>query len=198
MISLTKIGIALLALTSAAGALAFTAQDKQDKPKAKDTKAMEMPEMPPPVKEHQWLQQFVGEWTFEMGPDQPAMKMTGTETVRSLGGFWTLGEGKCEMMGQKMSTVLTLGYDVQKKRYVGTWVDSMTSTLWNYTGSVDAAGKVLTLDTEGPDFTNPGKTCKFREVIELKAKNHKTFSSSMQGEDGKWTTFMTANYRRKE
>ena len=46
-----------------------------------------------PQKEHQWLHKLVGKWTFEgecsMGPDQPPMKNTGKETVRSLGGLWT-------------------------------------------------------------------------------------------------------------
>ena len=53
---------------------------------------------PEPQKEHQWLQQLVGKWTSEtecsMGPDQPAMKTNGKETVRSLGGLWTIGEGE--------------------------------------------------------------------------------------------------------
>ena len=44
-----------------------------------------------PQKEHQWLQKLVGEWTYEieatMEPDQPPVKSTGTETVRSLGGL---------------------------------------------------------------------------------------------------------------
>src|SRR5215207_10023673 len=47
-----------------------------------------------PKPEHRWLQQFVGEWTFEteavMGPDQPPMKYTGTESVRTLGDLWVL------------------------------------------------------------------------------------------------------------
>jgi len=202
MISLaTKVGIACLALTSVAGAFALTAQDKP-KPKEKDTKAMEMPAMPGPEKEHAWLQQFVGEWTFEaecsMGPDQQPMKNTGTERVRSLGGFWIVGEGSAEMMGQKMSTLLTLGYDTQRKKYVGSWVDSMTSFMWAYTGTVDAAGKTLTLETEGPNFMEAGKTCKFREVLEIKGKNSKMHTASMLGDDGKWTTFMTAKYQRKE
>jgi len=57
-------------------------------------------EMPTPGPEHQWLQQLVGEWTFEtecsMGPDQPPIKNAGRETVRSLGGFWTIGNGNSE------------------------------------------------------------------------------------------------------
>jgi hypothetical protein len=54
-----------------------------------------------PQKEHQWLQRFVGEWTFEgeamMEPGQPPAKFTGTESVRSLGDLWFLAEGQGEM-----------------------------------------------------------------------------------------------------
>lgn len=52
-------------------------------------------------KEHEWLHKLVGEWSFEgecgMGPDQPPMKSTGSETVRSLGGLWTSAkaEARC-------------------------------------------------------------------------------------------------------
>jgi hypothetical protein len=39
--------------------------------------------------EHQWLQQLVGEWTYEteatMQPSQPPLKCKGSERVRSLG-----------------------------------------------------------------------------------------------------------------
>lgn len=50
---------------------------------------MQTPEL---QKEHEWLQRLVGEWTFEhecsMGPDQPPMKSTGMESVRSLGAIY--------------------------------------------------------------------------------------------------------------
>ncbi len=101
-------------------------------------------------------------------------------------------------MEMPMTGVMTLGYDPEKKKYVGTWVDSMTSHLWRYEGTVDAAGKVLTLDTEGPNPAAPGKTAKFKERIEFKSKDHKVFTSSMQGDDGEWVTFMTMNSKRKK
>jgi hypothetical protein len=56
----------------------------------------------------------------------------------------------------------------------------------------------LTLDTEGPSPLEPGKKAKFREVLELKAPDHKVFTSYMQGEDGKWVKFVTMDYRRKK
>lgn len=162
---------------------------------AEDEKGMEMPK---PAKEHAWVEQLVGEWEYEgeanMGPDKPPMKMKGTEHNRSIGGFWAHCEHKSEFMGAPFTGLLTLGYDPEKKKYVGTWVDSMSTHLWTYMGSVE--GKVLTLDTEGPS-EEPGKICKFREMIEVKDKDSKTFTSQREF-DGKWVTIMTMTSKRKK
>jgi hypothetical protein len=126
------------------------------------------------------------------------MKCRGTESVRAHGGFWIIGEGTGEMPGMgSMSSVLTLGNDPEKKRYVGTWIDSMTGTLWNYEGSLDPSGKKLVLESEGPCAMKPGTTAKFRDVTEFVSKDHRVLTSSMQTEDGSWMTIVKANYRRK-
>lgn len=161
--------------------------------------AQEVPEFPKPTKEHEWLQQLTGSWTTEaemLIPGGETFKTQGTEEVRSVGGFWTIAENKGDFMGQPFLGVMTLGYDPQKQRYVGTWTDSMSSYLWVYEGRVDDSGKVLTLETEGPCPMAPGTTSKFREVLEIKSKDHKVFSSSIQDESGKWTTMMTIHYHR--
>jgi hypothetical protein len=166
------------------------------------SRAEEMPELPKPAAEHQWLQQFVGEWESEteayMEPGKPPVRSKGTESVRPLGGFWTISEIKGDMMGSPFMGNLTLGYDPEKQKYVGTWVDSMTGRLWNYEGAVDASGKSLTLETEGTCPMRPGKLTKFKEVLEVKDKNHKLFSSSMQDENGQWVTMMTSQAKRKK
>ena len=163
--------------------------------------AADPPKPPPPTKEHEWLKQLEGEWVTEaemmMGPGQPPMKCKGTEVVRSLGGFWTLGEMKTDMMGTPVTGIMTLGYDPAAKKYVGTWVCSIEGHFWKYEGTLDAAGKVLTLNTEGPDMTAPGKLAKMKDVIEIKDKYHKVLTSHMQGPDGKWVQFMTMDARRK-
>lgn len=162
----------------------------------------DLPKPAAPEKEHQWLQQLVGEWDSEseaiLGSGQPPMKCKGTESTRGLGGFWVVAEIKNTFMDMPMTGIMTIGYDPQKKKYVGTWVDSMTNHLWKYEGTVDAAGKVLTLEAEGPNPMTPRKTARFRDSIEIKSKDHKVMRSAMLGEDGKWITFMTGDYRRKK
>ncbi|HJQ79523.1 MAG TPA: DUF1579 domain-containing protein [Lacipirellulaceae bacterium] len=164
--------------------------------------AQESPEMPSPQKEHQWLNKLVGEWDTEgemqMGPGADPIKSTGTDSARMLGGFWLVSDVKGEVMGTSIEARLTLGYDPAKKKYVGTWIDSMTSYMWNYEGSVDDTGKILTLNTEGPGFHGGGQMTKFKEVIEIKNKDERTFTSSFQEEDGTWTKMMSVTYRRKK
>ena len=40
---------------------------------------------------------------------------------------------------------------------------------------------MLTLNTEGPDMSAPGKLAKMKDVIEIKDKDHRTLTSFMQG-----------------
>jgi hypothetical protein len=156
-----------------------------------------------PQKEHQWLQKLVGEWTYEtedlMGPDQPSAKSTGTETVRSLGGLWILAEGQGEMpCTGHATTLITLGYDPQKQRYVGTWIGSMMTYLWQYEGELDVGETVLTLNSDGPAMTGEEKLGKYKDVIEFKSDNHRVLTSHMLKDDGQWQHFMTTHYWRKE
>jgi hypothetical protein len=157
-----------------------------------------------PQKEHLWLEKLVGDWTYEseapMAPDQPPSKFTGTESVRSLGGVWFVCEGRGdsgETPEEAMTTIMSLGYDPVRKRYVGTFIGSMMTHLWLYEGELDPTGKILTLDSEGPSFTDQGKMGKYKDSIEFKSDDHRVLTSNFLGDDGKWQEFMTAHYRRK-
>jgi Protein of unknown function (DUF1579) len=154
-----------------------------------------------PQQEHQWLQQLVGEWTYEaeatMEPGQPPSKFTGAERVQSLGGLWILAKGQGEMPGcGAATTVLTLGYDPQQQRYVGTWIGSMMTHLWVYDGALEEAGRVLTLHAEGPHMAAEGKMARYKDVIEVKSDDHRVLTSHMLGDDGERHRFMVAHYRR--
>lgn len=155
-----------------------------------------------PQKEHQWLDQLIGEWTYEseciMGPDQPSSKFKGTEVVRSLGGVWIIAEGEGDMPdGSLGKTIMTLGFDPQKDRFVGTFVGSMMTHLWSYSGSLDTEEKFLTLESEGPNFSQ-GTITPYKDIIEFVSNDHKTLTSQILMDDGTWNQFMTAHYYRKK
>jgi Protein of unknown function (DUF1579) len=161
-----------------------------------------MMETAAPQKEHQWLGKLVGEWTSEgectMEPGKPPEKFKGTERVRSLGGLWILAEGQGEMPGGgPVTSLMTLGYDPQRKRFVGTFVASMMTHLWVYDGALDAAERQLSLDTEGPSMSGDGTMAKYRDVIEFRSDDHRVLTAHLRGDDGGWHAFMTAHYRRK-
>lgn len=154
-----------------------------------------------PQKEHAWLQQIVGEWTYDgacnAGPDQPPMKSEGTTSVRSLGGLWIVAEGQGEMPGGgPATTIITLGYD-PAKGYTGTFVGSMMTHLWLYNGEMDGANRVLTLNCEGPSFSGDGSMANYQDVVEIVSPDHWILRARVQGEDGAWTEFMETHYRRK-
>lgn len=158
-------------------------------------------EAPEPQDGHRWLHRLVGEWRWEMeaamGPDEAPSKHEGTESVRPLGELWTLGEGSSTMPdGSSATTLMTLGYDPARERFVGTFVGSMMTHLWIYEGSLDGSGEVLTLDAEGPDFTGGDKLLKYQDVIEWVSDDHRILRSRMLGDDGEWRQFMEAHYRR--
>jgi hypothetical protein len=154
-----------------------------------------------PQKQHQWLDKFIGEWTSEcswvMEPDRSPTVSIGTEVVRSLGGLWMVAEGKSKMPdGSEGKTMMTLGYDAQIDRFIGTFIGSMMTHLWLYNGSLNATETVLTLDTEGPNFSQTA-IAKYKDTIEFVSDDHRVMTSQILMDDGNWNQFMTANYRRQ-
>ena len=153
--------------------------------------------------EHDWLKQFVGEWDCKgeaPGPDGTTMKWEVRETGRMIGDAWLALEGVGEMPGGGPSrTVMTLGYDPAKQKFVGTFIGSMMTHLWVYSGALEAGRRVLTLEAEGPDFSNPGRTLLYQDIITRESDDDRKLESRSRGEDGTWgPIFMTAHYRRRK
>jgi hypothetical protein len=157
---------------------------------------------PEPAPEHAWLQRMVGEWTMagecQMGPGQPPERTRGSEVVRAIGALWVVGEGTCATTdGGGGTNIITLGFDPQKQRFVGSFVNSMMPMLWIYEGTLDAAQGVLTLDCDGPDFAHPGRMTKYQDVVTLTPDGRRLLASSVLGEDGRWHPIMQSEYRRR-
>lgn len=169
------------------------------------TTAAAIPECKPavPEKEHTWFKQLEGEWDIDtevlMDPAKPPVKGKAKETTKLMGAFFVDADMDFEMgPGQKMKSRMTIGYDTKKKKYVGTFVSDMDAHMWVYEGTMDAAGKVLSLEAEGPAMMDPRGRAKYIDAVQVVDADHRTFTSSIQGADGKWTTFMTNHYTRKK
>lgn len=154
------------------------------------------------AKEGEWLQQLVGQWEADLAvwpePGKPPLQFKSTETARRIGASWVLADSAVVAPGMQFARALTLGYDPQAKKYVGSWVDSNSMHIGTYEGTMDAAGKTLTLEGEMPSPFAAGKLVRVREVIELKDRDQKVVTTSLQGEDGRWQTLVTVNARRKK
>lgn len=152
------------------------------------------------TREHEWLQRLAGKWTYEMeaeaGPGEPPVRDTGTESVRMLGGVWAVCEAHgTTPEGDDATSIMSIGYDPERRRFTGTFVASMMTHMWLYEGEMDGAGK-LTLDTEGPSYTGDASMAKYRDTIEFISDDHRVQTSSYQRADGSWHQFMAVHYRR--
>jgi hypothetical protein len=156
---------------------------------------------PEPVEEHGWLQQLLGNWTWEHdAPAQegkPAATYRGTETVRSIDGLWFIAEGQGDFgEAGNVTNVMTLGFDPARQRYVGTFIGSMMTNLWVYEGEVDKSRNSLVLHTEGPSFTDPAARAQYRDELTIVDRDYRTLTSGYVDDAGKLVVFMTAHYRR--
>jgi len=73
------------------------------------------------------------------------------EVVQSLGGLWIVAKGGEIPDGGTGNTIMTLGYDPQNNRYVGTFIGSMMMHLWILQWLTRCSEKTLTLD-RGPQL----------------------------------------------
>lgn len=118
----------------------------QDKPEAK------------PI-ELEVLKASIGVWDAEIevwpqGLDSPSIKFKGVETNRPFGEHWIASDFDSEFMGQTMKVHSIVGYDLGRKKLVGTVIDHgpYAATM---TGDYDKHSKTVSWKTEAkmPDGT---------------------------------------------
>ncbi len=157
-------------------------------------------ELPKPGKQHEALKFFEGTWDatakFMAEPGKPMAESKGSEKAEMvLGGFWLTFEYKGEMMGAPFTGRGTLGFDQQKQKYVGTWIDSMKSGLFLSEGTADEHGKVFTMIAQGY-CDGEGKAITMKQVYEIKDKDAWMLSFITPNPDGKEMTMGTIEYKR--
>jgi hypothetical protein len=161
--------------------------------------AQEMP-MPKPGPEHNLFEMDAGTWdaSVEMweAPGTPPMVSKGTETnTIGCGGLCLISDFKGDIAGTPFHGHGTSAWDPAKKKYVGTWTDSMSAGISLGESTYDAATKTATGWMEGPDMT--GKVIKSKAVVEYKDANTRVFTMYTTGPDGKEVASMKISYTRK-
>jgi len=153
--------------------------------------------MPQPTAEHRMLKDHAGTWKiackFFMEPGQPPMEVAATETIEMVGELWTLSKYSCDMMGVPFVGRATLGYEPHAKRFVSTWIDSMSPALFVLMGQQ----KGDTLHMEGEAWSCMTNTVlKHRTTEKHINKNERLFEMFCTMPDGTEIRMMSNHYKR--
>ena len=133
------------------------------------------PEMPKPTPEHAILKKDVGTWDIDisMSFGGQEVKSKGRETVKMLGPFWSISNMTYEFMGSPAHGHAVIGYDAEKKKFIGHWHESASPHITAMEGTYDAKTKKLTMLMKGKGLD--GKHQSYKSVVTYLTKDTKTF-----------------------
>jgi len=148
--------LALLACTLLSLAALAGDEPKKAEPAGSEAEMQAYAKANQPTEAHKRLADMAGKWTFVtkmwMDPSQPPTVSEGTSEVTVImDGRFIQEEHRGTMMGQSFRGLGLIGYDNQKKQYVSTWVDNMTTQIMMQTGEWDAAQNAFVYRTEMDD-----------------------------------------------
>lgn len=160
------------------------------------------PPMPTPGPEHEVFKIDAGTWDavveFSPGPGAPPMTSKGVEVnTIGCGGLCLITDFKSEMMpgvafqGHGVGT-----WDSAKKKYVGSWTDSMSRGLSISEGTWDPVTKRFSGWMEGTDVT--GKVVKTRSVVEYRDTGSRVMTAYAPGPDGKEMQVLKITYTKRK
>ena len=152
-------------------------------------------EAPKPGPEHEKLKELVGTWDAVVKFGDQESKGT-MKWKMDLGGLWLVSEFEGEFAGGKFTGKGFDSYDPIKKKYVGVWFDSMSTSPMVSEGTYDKDGKVITMTGEGPG--QDGKPTKHKMTSDRKDKDTVVFTMFGPGPDGKEGPMMSITYKRRK
>jgi len=162
--------------------------------------AQDMPPLPKPGPAHAVFKDVAGTWdarveTF-MGPGEPAVS-TGVEVNKvGCGGLCLISNFEGSFMGTTFEGHGTDTWDPAKKKYVGSWTDSMSTGLSVSESTYDPATRTMTGWMEGPDMT--GNVVKMKSISTLKDADTRVMEMHNVGPDGKEVLGMRITYTRQK
>lgn len=116
-------------------------------------------ELAAPGEPHRLLAGRAGSWKTTsrhwMEEGKPPREFSGScERRMILGGRFLQEEFSGEMMGSPFTGIGVIGYDNQSRKYVSTWMDSMSTAIFFFEGTGGRDGRTITLESR---FNDPAK-----------------------------------------
>jgi len=170
---------------------------------ASSARGQDGPPIPKPTAEHKALAEDVGTWdatikSWMRGPDSEPAVSQGVEVAKLMpGGLWLQTEFDGKFGDQTFHGCGQTGYSTAKGKYVGTWVDSMSTEVMMMEGDYDPATRTVNFTAKG---TGPsGKPYDSKMTSKHEDDNTRVFTMSMKSDEtkGEYMKVMEITYKRR-
>ncbi len=154
-----------------------------------------------PGEPHQLLATLTGRWTTQtkewMDPQKPPVESAGSAEVKMLlGGRFLQQEITGSMHGKPHTGIWTIGYDNLLKRYISTWIDTMSTQIFIMDGTASADGKTITLNGQHAEVGGGHMT--HRAIWKIVDSNTQEFIMYGTYHGGKEMKMMEVLYTRRQ
>jgi hypothetical protein len=180
-------------------ATAVVADDKDGK---KNLFAEYIEKFGPPGPEHKLLEPLVGTWHANvkmwMEPGQSPQTSEGTLVRKSvLDGRFVAEKYDGKMLDKPFQGMGTIGYDRAKKKFVTTWMDSISTAVQTSRGTYDEATRTWTFKNED-ECPITGKPVKMRDTLRIVNPDEQQMEMFRQLGDEKEMKMMEITLTRKK
>lgn len=150
-----------------------------------------------PQKEHEMLKMDEGIWdaqiTMLVGKNEQETQYQAKEVNTMIGNLWSIGKLQGNIAGMEYEGFATLGYDTMQKKYVGTWIDSITAVITPMEGSYDEKTKTLTLFYT--TYDKDGRAEQRKNIMIYRNSKVRDFTMFIK-KSGEWQKAMKIHYTR--
>lgn len=151
--------------------------------------------------ELEFLKGIVGVWDAEaevwpQGLSKPSVKFPSVETIEASGEYWLVSKMVSEFGGQKVKVHSFVGYDLDKKKLVGTIIDQGPYAA-KMSGEYDKDAKSVTwlVEGRGPD----GKPAQQKTVMKQISETERELTAYMpSGEKDEFTKIMVIQFTKRD
>ena len=150
---------------------------------------------------HTRLARLAGSWITKtkgwMEPDKPPVESAGTCRQKMiLDGRFLQQEYTGKMMGSPFKGINVIGYDNHTKKYVSTWIDSMSTGIYLFEGTASPNGKTITQESRYDDPVRGPMT--WRSVSRIINADTTAYEMFITAQGGKEEKMMEMTLTRKK